>query len=138
MSEGGFVDAMKLCLQDEDEDEDLTVPLKKLFQYIEAELLEEEEQEQREEGKDDEKDDEFIHEMRSEFSPEIDANRPTDDEYQGYRDFVVWCEDWRNVQHRLRHLTFVICKYLNQCQPSIIEVCCCIVIDCVSPILYGL
>ena len=73
------------------------------------------------EGNDDEKDEEFIHEMRSDFSLENDANSPTDDEYE-YRDFVVWCEDSRNVQHRLRHLTFVICKYLNQCQPSIIEV----------------
>ena len=124
MTEEGFVDEMKLWLNDEDEDGDLTVPLKKLFQYIEAELRQEEEQEQKEEGKDDEKDEEFIHEMRSEFSPGIDANRPMDDEYQIYRDFVVWCEDSRNVQHRLRHLTFVICKYLNQCQPSIIEVSC--------------
>ena len=35
----------------------------------------------------------------------------------------MWCENYRNIQHRLRHLTFVICKHLtSECVPSIVQV----------------
>eukprot|EP01083_Nonionella_stella_P209508 759378_1 len=43
-------------------------------------------------------------------------------EYRGYQEFQVWCSDWRNIQHRLRFLSFTVCKYLSECRPSIIHV----------------
>lgn len=44
-----------------------------------------------------------------------------DDDYRGYQGFRVWCSSETNILHRLRYLTFVVCKYLNDCTPSIIE-----------------
>lgn len=45
-----------------------------------------------------------------------------EDDYRGYQDFQVWCQSWRNIQHRLRYLTFLVCKYLDECTPSVIEI----------------
>ena len=45
-----------------------------------------------------------------------------DFEYRGYQEFQVWCNDWRNIQHRLRYLSFIVCKKLDECEPSIVEI----------------
>eukprot|EP01083_Nonionella_stella_P040725 110414_1 len=44
------------------------------------------------------------------------------EEYVGYREFQVWCENWRNIQHRLRYITFVVCDYFYACSPSMVEI----------------
>lgn len=51
------------------------------------------------------------------------ADREMDEaEYRGFQEFQMWCDDERNIQHRLRLLTFIICKNLDRCDPSIIDV----------------
>lgn len=51
------------------------------------------------------------------------ADREMDEkEYRGFQEFQMWCDDERNIQHRLRLLTFIVCKHLSSVSPSIIEV----------------
>eukprot|EP01083_Nonionella_stella_P314177 1130828_1 len=66
---------------------------------------------------DEEDDDEDI-KYENEFKPKDAINF----ECRGYQEFQVWCNDWRNIQHRLRMLSFIICKHLNECNPSIIAI----------------
>lgn len=45
-----------------------------------------------------------------------------DENYQGYQEFQVWCLSWRNIQHRLRYLTFVVCNLFNRCTTTVFDV----------------
>ena len=112
---------------------ELTDPAKK--QYYQVLLtrkenfddLEEEMSEYSQSLDDDDDDDQNI---ISPTSQRIRFNNDTDDDqddedgddYVGYQEFQVWCENWRNIQHRLRYLTFVICDYFYKCSPSMVAI----------------
>eukprot|EP01084_Bolivina_argentea_P261579 442107_1 len=100
----------------------LTSPAGKLFKTICTKITSE--QNKNDMKNDDEKKPEVEEEKKDEFPDTFldDDDEEVDFEYRGYQEFQVWCSDWRNIQHRIRHLTFIICKYLNRCKPSIIEI----------------
>eukprot|EP01084_Bolivina_argentea_P297207 511996_1 len=109
----------------------LTSPAGKLFKTICKKIASE--QNKNDMKNEDEKQQELEEEKKDEFpetfpeydddqAVEYDADQVVEYEHRGYQEFQVWMQNWRNIQHRLRYLTFVICKYLNECKPSIIEI----------------
>eukprot|EP01084_Bolivina_argentea_P294607 506957_1 len=101
----------------------LTSPAGKLFKTICTKITSE--QNKNDMKNEDEKKQEPQEEKKDEFPdtfPDDYDNEEVDFEHRGYQEFQVWMENWRNIQHRLRYLTFIICKYLNKCTPSIIQI----------------
>eukprot|EP01084_Bolivina_argentea_P203827 348056_1 len=106
-------------------DTKLTSPAVKLFKTICTKITSE--QNKNDVKNDDEKKQEPEEEKKQNEFPDTfvefeDDDKVVDFEHREYHEFQLWCENWRNIQHRLRWLTFVICKYLNECNPSIIEI----------------
>ena len=94
MTEQRFADKMMSLFEEHTESD----PFKKLYRAIEERLREDDEDE------DEEKMNVDAPSVLSADQSQSNLSKGTDDEYQGYRDFVVWCEEWRYLLHSLSAL----------------------------------